>query len=114
MSVLPLGVEVALEGVAEPDIVPARSLLVGRVAADVGDEEIQQSIAVVVEEDRGRGMADIFEAGLFRDVGEVTASIVDEQVVATANRRDEQIGVAIVIDVGEGGGHADQTREPDA
>jgi hypothetical protein len=38
-----------------------------------------------------------FESGFFRDVPELPVAVVLEQRVAAANRRDEQILIAVVV-----------------
>src|SRR2546425_1007659 len=47
-------VQVSVEGVGEADMVAARADLVRGIPADVAYEEIEQPVAVVVEEDRPR------------------------------------------------------------
>ena len=44
------GMEMSLERVAKPHVVPTRPNLVGGVPADIADEEIEQAVAVEVEE----------------------------------------------------------------
>ena len=50
------------------------------------------------------------DAGLLRDVPEAAAAVVLEQGVAAAHGGDEQVLVAVVVDVAEGRGHADAVR----
>ena len=54
------------------------------------------------------------DAGLFRNIFEVPVSVVLEQHIAAANGRDEQVLVAIVVNVAEGGGYADAARHSNA
>ncbi len=102
-----VGVEVAAEGVGETDVGAAAPLLVVGVAANVAHEEVEQAVVVVVEEDGARGVADVVHARLLRDVLEVPVPVVLEEDVAAADRRDEQVHVAVVVDVREGGRDAD-------
>jgi hypothetical protein len=74
--------QVTREGVLVPQEVPARPLLVDRVLADVDEKEVEQSVVVVVEEDGARGVADVVEAGLLRDVLEVPLPVILEEDVA--------------------------------
>ena len=103
-----LGVGVAVEGIGPADVVAARSLLVGGVDADVADEEVEQAVAVVVEEDRTGGVPDVPHARRRGDVAEPAAAHVLEQAVAVAHRRDEQIGIPVVVDVGKGAPDGDR------
>ena len=52
-------------------------------------------------------MADVAEAGRRGDVAEVAVAVVLEQHVAAAHGGDVEIRVAVVVDVGERGRHAD-------
>ena len=81
---------------------------------DVADVQVQQAVVVEVEEHRARGVADVIDASRLRDVGEPAVPVVLEQDVAAAYRRDEQVLVAVVVDVREGRGHADAVGERDA
>ena len=76
--------------------------------ADVGDKQVEHAVQVVVEEHRGRGVAFVLEAGPPGDAGELRLSAVLEQMIAAADRGREQVGVAVVVDVGEGSGHPDR------
>ena len=49
-----LGVGMAVKGVGQADVVAAGPLLVARIHADVGDEQIEQAVAVIIKEDRTR------------------------------------------------------------
>src|SRR5688500_83178 len=87
---------------ARPEAI--RATLDTRVLADSGDEEIEQSIAVVVEEHRGGGVtAAPRNAGLRRDVREPAAAVVGEEDVSLTDRSHEEIGIGIIVDVREGG-----------
>src|SRR6476646_3020503 len=52
-------------------------------------------------------MAHVVEARRGGDVSETAVAVVLEQHVAAAHRRDEQVGVPVVVDVRERGGDAD-------
>ena len=109
-----IGMRVAEKRVGEPDIGAVRPHLIRRVAPDVADEQIEQAVAVVVEEHRSRRVRDEIEAGLLRDVPEASVPVVLEQHVAAAHRRDEEILIAVVVHVGERRRHADSAGERDA
>ena len=59
-------------------------------------------------------MADVSQAGGGGDITEAALAIVLEQHVATAHGRDVEIDIAIVVDVGEAGRHADLAGDSDA
>ena len=97
-----IGMQVSGERVEDAFVGAAVALLVERVLADVGDEEIEQAVAVVVEEDRARRVAvGSFDAGLGGDVGEVAVTVVLEEQVSVADAGDEEVGIAVVVDVRE-------------
>src|SRR2546425_957829 len=95
-----LGVRVTVERVAQADIVASRPLGVAGINAHVRHEEIEQSVAIVVEEHRARRVADVPDAGLRGDVAEFPATQVLKQAVAVPHPGHEQVGVAVVVDVG--------------
>ena len=47
----PFGLEVARKGVLEANEISTLSLLVGRVDAYIGQQQVQQTVPVVIEED---------------------------------------------------------------
>src|SRR6185295_16655477 len=110
----PLRVQVALEGVLHADVVAAPAGLVGGVPADIGQEQVEETVAVEVEEDRAGGVADVVQPRLLGDVLEAAVAVVEEQMVALADGGDEEVRVAVAVDVGEGGGDADLVGEGDA
>src|SRR2546430_7302900 len=59
-----------------------RSLLIRGVAAHVRHEQVEQTVAVVVEKHRAGRMADVADARLRRDVAELAAAEVLEEPVA--------------------------------
>ncbi len=106
----PLGLEVAGEGILEGHVIPRAAVAgdgVGRIAADVDEEQIEPAVVVVVEEDGGRRMADVAEAGGGGNIAEPAVAVVLEQHVAAADGGDVEIGVAVVVDIGKGRRHAD-------
>ena len=96
-----VGVRVAMEGVRQAHEVTARALRVAGVDTDIGHEQIEQAVAIVVEEDRSGGVTHVSHSRLRGDVPKLPAAQVLEQPVAVSHRRDEQVGVAVVVDVGE-------------
>jgi len=83
---------------------------VGEVDIDVvGDEQVQQPVAVVVEKSaagsEARGVVE--EAGLGRDVGEGAVSVVAVELVLSVVG-DEQVLKAIVVVIA----YADATAQP--
>ena len=64
-------------------------------------DQVEPAVAVVVEEDRARGVADVAEPRLLGDVLELPLAVVLEQGVAHADRGDVEVLVAVVVEVGE-------------
>ena len=56
-------------------------------------------------------MPDVVQSRRRGDVAEAALAVVLEQHVAAANRRDVQIGIAVVVDVGKRGRDADLARD---
>ena len=111
-----LGLQVPGEGVLEGHVVlvAARPPIVfGRVPPDVDQEQIEPAVAVVVEEHRRRRMPDVVEARRPRRCRvNLPVAVVLEQHVAAAHGRHVEVGVAVVVDVGERGRDADLARRP--
>jgi hypothetical protein len=105
-----LGVGVAVEGIPQAHVVATRADRVGGVDAHVGHEQIEQAVAVVVEEHGAGGVAHVADARLCGDVPELAAAEILEETVAVAHRRHEQVGQPVVIDVGEGARNRDGVR----
>src|SRR5947199_9616653 len=98
---------------ADPKAVGAP--LIARVLADVGDEQVEESITVVVEENcPGRMTSVAGNSGLFRNVREIAVAVIQKEDIALSHAADKQIGVAVVVDVGERGAHARAVSDPDA
>ena len=110
-----LGMQMAGERVAKTDPQAVRAPLFPRVFANVGDEQVEQAVAVVVEKDRtGRMSFGAFYSGLRRDVRELSAAVVPKQDVPLTNGCHEQIGVAVVVDVRERSAHARPVADSNA
>ena len=90
-----------MEGVAQAHVIAAGTLHIACVHAHVGDEEIEQAIPVVVEEDRAGGVAHVANPRLCGDIAEPAAAHVFEQAIPVAHGGHEQVGIAVVVDVGE-------------
>src|SRR4029453_16865570 len=91
----------------------ARSLVIDGVPPDVAQIQIEQAVVVVVEENCARRVADMVDTSCLRDVREMALSVVFEEDVPLADRADEQILIAVVVDVGEGGRGADPVSQGD-
>ncbi len=97
-----IGAQVAFERVDEAEVIRVLAgLEVRGVLADVGDEQVEQAVAVVVEEHGARRVAHVVDARGLRDVAESTTAEVLEERVAATYRCHEEIGIAVVVDVGE-------------
>ena len=59
-------------------------------------------------------MTDVAEARLLGRIGESAAAVVDEQAVATSDGRHEEVGISVVVDVGERRADADLAWDPNA
>ncbi len=106
----PLGLQVPGECIVKGDVIAIGRLAtedLGGIASDVDQKEIELPVAVVVEEDRRRGMAGVPGAGGCRDVAEMSSPIVLEEHVAAADGRHVEVWVTVVIDVGKRRGRAD-------
>src|SRR5206468_1190715 len=76
--------------------------------------QIEQAIAIVVEEDGTGGVPSCAgDAGLLRDIREFSVSVVSKQNVACAHTRNEEIGIAIVVDIREGSADARAITDAD-
>ncbi len=73
-------------------------VLLDRPLDVAGDEQVQAAVAVVVEPEGARREPGVADAGLRGDVFEAAASVVTEQA-ARAERRDVDVGVAVVVEV---------------
>ena len=74
------------------------------IVAEVADVEIEQAVAIDV--DRGRRATDValaLETGRGGDVMESSVSIVDQEPVAVTRVGDEEVGVGVVVEVGQQG-----------
>jgi hypothetical protein len=87
--------------------------LFGRITSNVDQEKIQQPIIIEIKEYGGGGMSHIIQARPLGDVVEAAATEVLEQVIAVADGRDEQVGIAVIVDIGERRRHRDLVGQPD-
>ena len=77
----------------------------GGVVVDVVDNtQVEPTVAVVIEERRGRCPLEVDESGFPRHVGEAHASQVQQQFHAV-HLGDEEVGLAVVVDVAHGDPH---------
>ena len=97
----------ALEGLA------GRVDLVECPVGGVDHVEVQESVVVVVEENGGLRVTDVFQAGRLGDVLQDAAALVLVKDIATAGARNEEVLVAIVVDIGERAAHANSVVQPD-
>src|SRR5262245_31636842 len=104
--------KVPREGIGKTDE-GARSLVIDGVASDVAQIQIEQAVVVVVEEDRTRRVADMVDASRLRNVREMAFPVVFEEDVSLADSADEQVLIAVVVDVGERGRDADPVSQRD-
>ena len=59
-------------------------------------------------------MTDVAEARLLGRISESAVAVVDEQAVGASHGRHEEIGISVVVDVGERRADADLAGDPDA
>src|SRR5205823_9543050 len=109
-----LGIQMAVKSISDPDVVSAGALSIGGVFAHVANEKIEQSVVVEVEKHNSRRVPHVIHSGLVRDFPELATAQILKERVATADSRDEKIGIAIVVNVGEGGGNTDFLTESDS
>jgi hypothetical protein len=100
----PLGDQVARKPVGDAHPVSAAALHVGGVLADIVDEQVDQAVAVVVEEGHAGWMARVRQASLRGDVLEMAFAVVLEHRVTGAHGADVEVHVAVVVDIGKRGG----------
>ena len=80
------------------------------VTAHIANQEVEQTVAVIVEEDGAGRMRGQVHACLPGDIPESSVSVVLEQHIAASNRGDEQVRITVVIDISEGRADADPAR----
>ena len=83
------------------NVIAASPFFVGRVNPDVGHKHVEQSIVVEIEERRSRRMANVIQARLLGDIAEFPATQVFKEHVTHLHGRHEQVGIAIVIQIGK-------------
>ena len=69
----------------------------------IGDVQIEVPVAIHVGQRHRHAAGGRAEAGVLRPLGEAAVSVVEEQRDPAAERADEQIEVAVPVDVGEDG-----------
>jgi hypothetical protein len=85
-----------------------------RLGKVVADEQVEASVAIVVHEGGAVPIAPIPGPRRVGDVAESPAPHVFEEAVLRTPHHDVQIGVAVVVDVSEHGGHRGALRVADA
>src|SRR5262249_26973195 len=100
------------KGIRKADVSTTSFVVVG-IAADITEVEIEQAVPVVIEKHRTRGMADVVDARRLRDVFEMTTSVVLKEDGSATDGRDEEILIAVVVDIRKRCGHADSVSEAD-
>ena len=76
--------------------------------------QVEVAVAIYVGQRHGHAAAGRAEPGLRGPLGEHAVPIVDEQRHAPAERADEQVQVAVAVDVGEDGAGREAPRHRDA
>ena len=99
----PIRVHVSRKGIREGTMEATRPQVVAGVAADIAEEDIQQAVPIIVEEDHPGGVPGVGKAGLGGDLPEPAAAKVLIAVVPVTDGRDDEVRIAIVIEIGEGG-----------
>src|SRR5690242_19919402 len=92
------GMQVAGECVAKafPQTVFAPVIL--GVFADIGNKQVEQSVAVVVEKRRSRGMSPgPLHSSRFGNVREMPMTIIVEENVPFPDAGHKQVGIAVVV-----------------
>ena len=102
----------AVEALAQL-VVAAEHVARQRELDEAAEEQIEPAVVVVVEPDRARRPAGRGDARLLGDVGERAVAVVVVQRAA-AVRGDEDVGVAVVVVVGDGAAHAELRAAGDA
>ena len=81
--------------------------MAGGVNADVANQQIEETIVVVVEKERARGVGHEIEAGFVSDVLEMAVAIVLKKNIPFLDSGDIKILAPAIVDVAERGGDAD-------
>src|SRR6185436_19966982 len=91
----------ALKCVDATQVKAAATFIVRSIDADVGKEQIHQSIVVEIEKHRAGGMSGraSSEAGFRCDVFEFSPAEIPEQEIPHSDGGDEQVRQTVVVDV---------------
>ena len=120
------GLEVPREGVRKRNVIFERFLpllrrkptvlgnLLGGELADVGQEQVEPAVAIVVKEDGREGVTAMVQAGSRGDLLELPSPVIEEQPIARAHLGDVQVGIAIIVDVRERDAGANTARRRDS
>ena len=85
-----------------------------RAGLVIGDVEIEMPVAIYVGQRHRHAAGGRAEPGLLRPLGEDAVAVVHEERDASGERADEQIEVAVTVDVGEHGTRGMATGQRDA
>ena len=85
-----------------PRFIVARRVLLGRSLHVIDDEQIEPAVIVVVELGPGDAELAVGDARGARHVGEPSVAAIVQQLIPT-RAGDEEIHVAVVVEVGGGG-----------
>ena len=80
----------------------------------VADEQVEQTVAVVIDEGGAISVAPKAGAGGLRDVAENSPAQVLEEAVLLGPHHDVEIGISVIVDVAEHRGHRRALRIPHA
>src|SRR6202166_330557 len=108
------GMQVAGKCASQASVGSVRILLVSGVNADVANQQVEQTIVVVVEKERAGGMGQKIKAGFVSYVFEVAVAVVLKKNISFVNSGDVKILVPAIVDVAERGGDADAIFHTDA
>jgi hypothetical protein len=103
-----------MESVGHGAMEPAYPGLFLSVCADVADKEIQQPIAVVIQEGNSRRVRHVINAGVAGDIAKLAATKILEEHIAAADGRHEKISISVIVDVCESSGHMNATGKRSA
>src|SRR5580704_5419554 len=108
------GMEVAGKRVLQADVSSFWSFFVAGINADIADEQIDQTIVIVVKEESPGGMSNQIKASFMRNVLEMAMAIVLEENITFVHGGYEEILMPGVVDIAERGGNADAVLQAHA
>src|SRR5580704_441391 len=110
----PFGMEVAGKRVLQADVSSFWSFFVGGIDADIADEQIDQTIVIIIKEESSGRMSNQIKTGFMRNVLEMAMTIILEEDISFVDGGDEEILMPGVVDIAERGSNTNAVLQADA